>query len=149
MFLKCRGRKNVTLQKLLFQVIKFVGFSGIGWVLDFCTYTILGFFSDNLVLNNSISSWVGVTFVFIFATRKVFNNTSKIPLKWKYMIYLLYQCALIFFISKLLDATNVAIVGFFAKDLILRLSKILAKVLVTPITMVLNFLIMKSVIEKI
>ena len=67
--------------------MKFIGLSGIGWILDFGTYTGLGLVWNNLVVNNTISSWVGVTFVFIFATRKVFNNVSKIPLKWKYVIY--------------------------------------------------------------
>ena len=60
------------MKKLLLQALKFLGLSGIGWILDFSVYTILGFFSENLVLNNYISSWVGVTFVFIFATRKIF-----------------------------------------------------------------------------
>lgn len=51
------------LKKLFLQVLKFIGFSGIGWILDFSVYTGLGFFSSNLDLNNRISSWVGVTFV--------------------------------------------------------------------------------------
>lgn len=79
------------MKKLFLQVLKFIGFSGIGWILDFSVYTGLGFFSSNLDLNNRISSWVGVTFVFIFATRKVFKNNSRISLKWKYFIYILYQ----------------------------------------------------------
>lgn len=136
------------MKKLLMQAIKFVGLSGIGWLLDFFAYTVLGFVSDNLVLNNSISSWVGVTFVFIFATRKVFQNNSKISLKWKYAIYILYQIILIFFISKLLNGINIAIVNNVSIDIIVRFSSILAKILVTPITMSLNFFVMKGVIEK-
>ena len=130
------------------QAIQFVGLSGIGWLLDFATYTVLGFVSENLVLNNTISSWVGVTFVFIFATRKVFQNNSKISLKWKYVIYILYQCVLIFFISKLLDVVNIFIIENIAIQLIQQFSAILSKIIVTPITMVLNFIVMKNVIEK-
>lgn len=136
------------MKKLLMQAIKFVGLSGIGWLLDFFAYTVLGFVSDNLVLNNFISSWVGVTFVFIFATRKVFQNKSKISLKWKYAIYILYQIILIFFISKLLNVINIAIVNNVSIDIIVCFSSILAKILVTPITMSLNFFVMKGVIEK-
>jgi len=130
------------------QAIQFVGLSGIGWLLDFATYTLLGSVSGNLVLNNTISSWVGVTFVFIFATRKVFQNNSKISLKWKYVIYILYQCILIFFISKLLDVVNVFILENIAIQLIQQFSAILSKIIITPITMVLNFIVMKNVIEK-
>ena len=95
------------MKKLFIQAIRFIGLSGIGWILDFTTYTVLGVISANLVLNNTISSWVGVTFVFLLSTRIVFKNNSKIPLKWKYVIYLLYQCVLIFFISKLLNRVNI------------------------------------------
>ncbi len=136
------------MKNLLMQAVKFLGLSGIGWLLDFCTYTGLAFISKNLVLNNTISSWVGVTFVFIYATRKVFKNDSKISLKLKYAIYLVYQCVLIFFISKLLNVINGAIIFNIEIEFILRFSAIISKLLVTPITMVLNFFVMKGVIEK-
>ena len=135
--------------KLIRQAIHFIGLSGIGWILDFCTYIGLGFVSENPGFNNIVSSWVGVTFVFIFATRKVFKNNSKIPLKCKYLIYLLYQCVLIFLVSKLLNIIDAAIVAHVQIALIQRFSAIIAKILLTPITMVLNFFVMKGIIEKI
>lgn len=137
------------MKNLLKQAIKFVGLSGIGWLLDFGTYTILGFFSKNLFLNNTVSSWVGVSFVFLFSTRMVFTNNSKIPLKAKYVIYLLYQCILIYFISKLLSWIATWIVANITWKLIVSVSYLIAKVLVTPITMVLNFFVMKGIIERI
>ena len=126
----------------------FVGLSGIGWILDFLTYTILGFISSNVVVNNIISSWIGVTFVFVFATRKVFQNQSQISLKWKYLIYLGYQVLLILLISKLLGQVNEFILVHNTIRIIGRFSTIISKILVTPITMVLNFIVMKSVIER-
>lgn len=136
------------MKKLFIQAIKFIGLSGLGWILDFGTYTGLGLVWNNLVVNNTISSWVGVTFVFIFATRKVFDNVSKIPLKWKYVIYLLYQCILIFLISKLLNKINVILVTNIEISFVQQFSAIIAKILVTPLTMFLNFLVMKGIIEK-
>lgn len=136
------------MKRLLSQAIRFVGISGIGWVLDFFVYTGLGAISSNLVLNNTLSSWVGVTFVFIFATRKIFRNESRIALPWKYLIYILYQCVLIFFISKVLNEVNITILNYIHIDLIVEFSSIIAKILVTPITMTLNFVVMKSMIEK-
>ena len=136
------------MKNLLKQAVKFVGLSGIGWILDFLTYTILGFISSNVVVNNIISSWIGVTFVFIFATRKVFQNQSQISLKWKYLIYLGYEVLLILLISKLLGQVNEFILVHNTIRIIGRFSTIISKILVTPITMVLNFIVMKSVIER-
>ena len=136
------------VKNLLKQAVKFVGLSGIGWILDFLTYTILGFISSNVVVNNIISSWIGVTFVFVFATRKVFQNQSQISLKWKYLIYLGYQVLLILLISKILGKVNVFILVHNTIRIIGRFSTIISKILVTPITMVLNFIVMKSVIER-
>lgn len=137
------------MKNLLKQAIHFFGFSGIGWVLDFSTYVVLGYFSENLFLNNCLSSWVGVTFVFIFSTRTIFRNASKISIKLKYLLYILYQCILIIVISKVLNGINQLIVYYFAWEIIVKYSYILSKILVTPITMVLNFFVMKWIIEKI
>lgn len=137
------------MKNLLKQAVGFVGLSGIGWILDFCTYTVLGFLSENLVLNNFISSWVGVTFVFIFATRKIFMNNSRIPLKWKYLIYIAYQFVLIFLVSILLGKIDGLITEYVTVGIILKFSFIISKIIITPITMVLNFFVMKGLIEKI
>ena len=136
------------MKKILEQAVKFVGLSGIGWVLDFFIYTFLGLLSSNVVENNMISSWVGVTFVFIFATRKVFQNNNKNSLKWKYFIYIAYQIVLIFFVSKLLGIVNEVMVSNIHIEMVDKFSAIISKILVTPITLVINFIVMKGVIEK-
>lgn len=136
------------MKKLIIQGARFIGLSGIGWILDFCIYTGLGLISSRIFFNNMISSWAGVTFVFIFATRKIFQNSSNISLRWKYLIYILYQCILIFFISKLLSNINDMILLKISDDRIHAFSGIISKILVTPVTMILNFLVMKSIIEK-
>lgn len=145
---KTETKRNIDVKKLILQAVKFVGISGIGWLLDFCIYTGLGFISGNLAVNNCISSMVGVTFVFLFATKKVFENNSHIPLGWKYAIYVLYQCILIFSISRLLVVLNGWIVAHIMIGIVLKYSYILSKILVTPITMVLNFFVMKEIIER-
>ncbi len=137
------------MKMLLKQIVKFVGISGIGWLLDFFTYTSLSFCSHNIEINNIISSWIGVTFVFIFATRKVFKNNSRISLKKKYAIYLAYQLILIYLISKLLGYVNSYIISNIMIEEILRLSTVISKVIITPITMIMNFIVMKSIIERV
>ena len=136
------------MKKLLVQAIRFVGLSGIGWLLDFCVFAILGNVSSNVIANNFLSSWMGVTFVFLFATRKVFRNNSRISLKWKYAIYLLYQLILIALVSQLLGFVNGRLLDYVHISLIEQFSGIAAKILVTPITMLLNFIVMKNLIEK-
>ena len=136
------------MKKLLVQAIRFVGLSGIGWLLDFCVFAILGNVSSNVIANNFLSSWMGVTFVFLFATRKVFRNNSRISLKWKYAIYLLYQLILIALVSQLLGFVNGLLLDYVHISLIEQFSGIAAKILVNPITMLLNFIVMKNLIEK-
>jgi putative flippase GtrA len=141
-------RSDNALKRLLGQAVRFIGLSGIGWILDFSTYIVLSRICENLVLDNFIRSWVGVTFVFIFATRKIFENNSRIDLKWKYLIYIVYQVLLIFLVSKLLGLIDSFIVSNISLAVVTRFSAIIAKILVTPITMILNFFVMKGLIEK-
>ncbi len=134
--------------KLFKQAIRFVGVSGIGWLLDFTVYTLLGIWFPHPEINNMISSMIGVTFVFIFSTKKIFHHDGKLSLKWKYVIYVVYQLILIFLISKLLGLVNGWILQYVTWGLILRFSTIVAKIVVTPITMVVNFFVMKGLVEK-
>lgn len=137
------------MKKLIIQFFKFIGISGIGWLLDFGTYTCLELFFENLTVNNMISSWIGLTFTFLFSTRKVFENNSKIKLRWKYLIYLLYQCILILTVSKAVSSINLLIVKYITVSFIQNFSYLLAKIGVTPFTMILNYLVMKLLMEKI
>lgn len=136
------------MRKIIKQIAGFVGLSGIGWILDFCTFIFLGNISDNLVLNNNVSSWVGVTFVFISATQRVFENNSRISLKYKYLIYIIYQFVLILIISRVLNAINIFLVTNINFMVVRNFSTVISKVLITPITLILNFVIMKGIIEK-
>lgn len=135
------------MKKLLQQGIKYIGISGIGWILDFITYFCLGQILSNVIVNNYVSSWVGVSFVFWFATNKIFVNNCKISLKWKYIIYLGYQGILIYLISILLGLVN-SCIQVWDIDILTQYSAIVSKIIVTPITMILNFIVMKNVIEK-
>ena len=137
------------LHSLLMQALRFVGLSGIGWLLDFAVYTILSTHVSNLAAANMISSLVGASFVFIFSTRFVFQNNHRIPLIWKYCVYIAYQVILILLISLLLAQINALITAHISIGIIIRFSAILSKIIVTPITMTLNFFVMKFAIEKI
>ena len=136
------------LRRLLQQALRFLGLSGIGWLLDFTVYTLLSMRMENLALVNVLSSLVGASFVFIFSTRFVFRDSHRIPLTFKYAIYIVYQLLLIWLISRLLAWVAAGIALHAPWELLRRLSAILAKILVTPVTMTINFFAMKTVIEK-
>ena len=103
---------------------------------------------ENLALVNVFSSLVGASFVFLFSTRFVFRDSHRIPLRLKYAIYIAYQLVLIFLISKLLAWVHLLIVSHTDRAALVSLAPVLAKILVTPVTMTVNFFAMKTVIEK-
>lgn len=134
---------------LLIQAFNFFCISGIGWLIDMSIYTILTSFTQtNTIVANIISSIVSVTYVYVISTRKTFINAStNINLKKKYMFYIIYQICMILFSSTMIGKianifSNVSI-EFLAKN-----SKIMAKIIFTPITMIANFIFMKLLIEK-
>lgn len=136
------------LRQLLRQILRFLGLSGIGWLMDFTVYTLLSLRMENLALVNVLSSLVGASFVFLFSTRFVFRDSHRIPLGLKYAIYIVYQLLLIFLISKLLAWIAAGIALYAPWALLRKLAAVLSKIIVTPITMTVNFLVMKAVIEK-
>ena len=135
------------LRRLLWQAVRFVGLSGVGWLMDFTVYTLLSLRVQRLDLVNILSSLVGASFVFVFSTRFVFQNSRRFPLWVKYAVYIVYQLVLIVLISRLLAWVHLLIVSRFTWPLLLRFAKILAKILVTPVTMTVNFFAMKAIVE--
>lgn len=134
--------------KIIKQALKFFSVSGIGWISDFIIYLLLtNTLKINLDLANMFSSLFGVTFVFFVSTRKIFINNSKINLRIKYIIYVSYQLLLIFFVSKLMLLLKDVISDFDIK-LINNYISIVVKIFITPFTMIINYLVMKYLIEK-
>lgn len=137
------------MKKILLTGLKFIGYSGIGWLIDTTIYLILtNIFKLNIDISNMFSSLIGVTFVFIMSTRKIFINSNKMNIKLKYLIYIIYQILLILLVSKLM---------LILKDYLLTLNiniitkyiSIIVKIVITPFTMLINFIVMKLLIEKI
>ncbi|SEW37357.1 GtrA domain-containing protein [[Clostridium] fimetarium] len=137
------------MKKLLIQMLKFFGISGIGWLMDFTIYNLLSLKFTNLSVNNMLSSLVGVSFVFIYSTRKTFiQKAGGIDLKLKFIIYIVYQIVLILLMSYILSCINDQILEILTSDSLRHLSAMFAKILITPITMILNFIVIKQLIER-
>lgn len=138
------------MNSLIVQMGKFFGISGIGWLMDFTIFTLLSSFGFNVVYSNFISSAVAVSFVFWFSSKKTFKEKKfGLGLKYKYIIYIIYQIILILVMSYIIKALSNFIFTSISIELIKNYAKIISKILVTPVTMVLNFIVMKNIIEKI
>lgn len=137
---------------LLRQAIRFLAVSGSGWVIDFgCYYLLVRYGHLIVAYANMLSSIPAITLVFIVSTHKIFDrNKEGLPLWGKYAIYFLYQMVLVFCISWvgewlfwLLSQTVLMSVPLIAANL-----KIICKILITPLTMTINFFVMKILCER-
>lgn len=137
------------MKKIIIDILKFVGVSGIGWLIDVLIYlTLSSIIKLNVDISNMISSLVGVSFVFLVSTRKIFVNNSKINLKLKYIIYIVYQLILIYLASLTILALKNYLTSLDIK-IVTKYVNIISKIIITPFTMLINFIVMKLLIEKI
>lgn len=138
------------LVKLVKQGISFILVSGIGWIFDFSTYLILtGVFNLNVMISNMISAIPALSYVFSMSTKKIFEKSnSKLSLKTKYFIYFIYQIILVTTVSFIANIIYKYFINIITLPLIIKYLKIFIKLVITPITMILNFIIMKNLTEK-
>lgn len=137
------------MKKIIIQAFSFFGLSGIGWLIDMSIYSILTYFNVYTILANIISSFVAVTFVYLTSTKKIFVNINdSFNVKKKYIVYILYQVIIVLISSTIINLIAENLVNIDIK-LITDYAKISAKIIVTPFTMITNFIFMKFLIEKI
>lgn len=137
-------------KSLLRQILEFLGISGIGWLMDFSVYSVLTVFGVPAGIANFLSALPALTFVFFFATRKTFTRNERgIPLGWKYALYVLYQFLLLTGVSFLNQALFNLLQGALPEGSFLSsVCALLTKIMITPITMLCNFLVLKRLAER-
>lgn len=142
----------MNIKKLLIQIGKFLLVSGTGWIMDFSIYLLLTMKLNFLVgYSNFISGLPALTFVFFVSTRNIFkHNNNGISLRRKYFIYFVYQMILIAIVSSVGQLLYfIALASNLNNIIIIKQNlKILIKILITPITMILNFCVMKVLSER-
>ncbi len=138
----------MNLRQFYLQALKFIGVSGLGWCMDFALYSTLSFGGLSLLLANIAGSTLGVSFVFVTSTRFIFKNQGPVPLYIKYIAYLVYQAALIGGMSKLLVMMHAFLEVHPLVFVPTPLLPLLAKMMITPVSMVINFVVLKHLIEK-
>lgn len=129
----------------------FVVVSGIGWLIDLSVFFLLtNQFALNVFYSNILSSIPGFTFVFVVSTNKIFKkDTSNLSLKQRYLIYFIYQIILVLTVSLIGQLLFQVSCSFFESfNITVSNTKFIVKILITPITIVCNFFVMRYLIEK-
>lgn len=139
--------------KLLKKLFQFMIVSGVGWLLDFGIFTLLTKASGlSIVVANYLSSLAAVTFVFFVSTWKILSNrTDGHSRQAKYGVYVAYQLALITGVSFLAQWLHALMRDWpliSSLPLLAGNTKLLAKILITPITMLCNFFVLRQISER-
>jgi putative flippase GtrA len=142
--------KQINVKRIFHQFILFVLVSGVGWLMDFSIYTLLSYLTDlKVIVINIISSIPAITYVFLLSNKKIFKNEhSRLSLKTKYLLYFAYQLVLLLCISAFGELLYGIFIDVITVPFLLEHLKIVIKILITPITMTVNFIVMKNLIEK-
>ena len=139
------------MKRLIIQAFKFFSVSGIGWLLDFGIYFVLtSSFNLNVLVANILSSIPAITFVFLTSTRIIFRNRTQFKLHYKYVLYLSYQIVLLLCVSGLGQWLFEMAISSHLSDSVFITSnlKLIVKIAIAPITMIMNFFVMKLIAEK-
>ena len=135
-------------RKLSIQLVKYCLIAGIGWFLDFGIFTLLTEFTAiPVALCNYMSSIPAYTFGFFMNVKKTFEtNDEGLSLKLKYFIFILYAICLISVMS--FSTQQLAII--LCRSLVSSsvIGKLLAKLVVTPISIICNFTFLKVLAER-
>jgi putative flippase GtrA len=116
------------------MIVRFGFVSGMGWLIDFCLFSLLIWQGTPVSLANIIGASIAVLFVFFVSVRHVFEYKGGY-LVGKLLAYIVYQILAIL-------AASLAIGMLTIK---LELMPIIAKIIVTPLTFYANFQFMSLI----
>lgn len=122
------------LVRRLLRPLAFVGVSGVGWLIDLSTFVVL----TELVrwpgsLSNVVSSGLGIAFVFVASHGRLFGG-RRADRGRHFAAYVLWQVVLVGSVSLAIDAAVEAS----------GLLPVVVKIGLTPVTIVLNYLVLSQ-----
>lgn len=127
----------------LLVFLRFGALSGLGWVLDFATFTILvKFLALSGPVSNFLSSYVGITFVYFASLKTVFqqsgHRTSRyLPVYWGFqLISIVIYSGLLRLVVGALSAVPMPLTATGGEE-------IAAKIIITPLNLLTNFAFMR------
>lgn len=116
------------------MIVRFGFVSGIGWLIDFCFFVVLGLLGVPIWAANMLGASVAVLFVFFASVRHVFECEDGY-LIGKLITYVFYQTIAIIAASLLIEALTRW----------LDLAPVLTKIAVTPLSFYANFQFMSFI----
>lgn len=120
----------------------FVLISGVGWLLDFSSYTVLTqWLGIGSAKANFMSSMVGVTYVWIVALGRLFRRKSD-GLPVHLLIYWAYQALSISAYSLLIAVIAASAPNAWISQSIGIPAALVAKIIATPVNLLTNFMFM-------
>jgi len=132
------------------RFLGFAIFSGVGWLCDLLTFTILvKWVGLPAFWGNLASSYVGITFVWFTSLKSVFHIDSRSRGRFL-LVYWAYQLASILFYSKALSILSAGLpaYGAFTPYSDPGSLGIIAKIIITPINLFTNFIFMKLLTKR-
>lgn len=134
------------------EFIIFAFISGLGVTIDFVImWCLLSSFGFTPFLSNCIGNVCGISFVFFVSSHKLFINKGHL-IYLKFLVYLIYSACLIFIASSTIQCLSyMEIVSKLQHLLFLKFlpQPVFAKMIVTPFTLIINFIVAKLLIERI
>ena len=129
--------KQYSIFEQLGDFLRFSLVSGVGWLIDIGLFTVLVALMFPPTIANLISAGVAVTYVYIVSTRHIFVHGH--CFQWqKYILYLAYQVLAISLASLAIGGLHSWIGGH----------PLISKLLVTPLTLYVNFVFMAYLLQN-
>lgn len=116
------------------MIARFGIVSGIGWLIDFCLFLLLGYLGLPVWMANIFGASVAVLYVFFASVRHVFEYEGNYVVR-KLLVYAVYQAIAILAASLLIDGLT----RWFGW------APMLSKIIVTPLTFFANFQFMSFI----
>ncbi len=124
--------------------LPFAAASGLGWLLDMAVFTALVSWTGfSPFVANLVSGCVGMTFAFIVAHERIFRK-NETALTRKIAFYIVYSLAAIIAASAAIGALQPLMLPFLNP----AAAAVAAKIIVTPFTLALNFLVARLTSER-
>lgn len=135
-------RTDCSLQ--MSQFLRFISISGLVWLMDFLLLFILSKYLTPFI-SNTISSTIAAAATFLISYRYVFKSKRSTVLL-RLILYLVYSGLIVFVISIFFEGLYIAMTEFLVP---IAWSVLLAKIFVTPFTMVLNYFAAMVILNEI
>lgn len=124
-------------------VLGFVFVSGVGWISDILAYFVATHvFLVSAFSANFLSSFIGVTLVWFLSIKSLFKVTSERRCYFL-ILYWGWQAISIFLYSKIIQGADDFLAQYFVSGILVLHSSIVAKIAVTTINLLSNFLFMR------